>query len=202
MGEFAGLRQRVLHWLASNVPESRVEHVLRVEQMAAELARRHGVEVSKATQAGLMHDLAKNFKPQVLLEIARSEALITDPVDELNPHLLHADVSAVVARDEFGIRDPEVLTAIANHTLGRPGMDPLSCVVFLADSLEPGRGSTPELDILRQVSQQDLHKAVWMTCNHTLSQLIANHRLIHPRAVATRNWFLQRARPKTVASAS
>lgn len=197
MGEFAETgRQRVLQWLASNVPESRIEHVLRVEQMAVELAGLHGLEESKAAQAGLMHDLAKYFTPQTLLEMAHAEALKLDPVDELNPHLLHADVSAIVARTEFGIDDPEILAAIANHTLGKPGMDGLSCVVFLADSLEPGRGNTSELIALRQISRQDLPKAVWMTCDYTLKQLIRTHRLIHPRAVATRNYFLQQCRTK------
>jgi predicted HD superfamily hydrolase involved in NAD metabolism len=196
MGDADTLRQRVLQWLASNVPEARIEHVLRVEQMAIELACLHGLEVSKAAQAGLMHDLAKYFKLQTLLEIAQAEGLKLDPVDELNPHLLHAEVSAIVARTEFGIDDPQILAAIANHTLGKPGMDALSCAVFLADSLEPGRGNTSELTELRQISQQDLQKAVWMTCDYTLKQLIETHRLIHPRAVATRNWFLQQSRTK------
>lgn len=194
MGEFSGLlRQQILNWLADHVPESRISHVLRVEQMAIELAKAHGLDVNKAAQAGLMHDLAKNFKPQLLLDLARQEGLPIDPVDEANPHLLHADVGAIVARNEFGIQDEDVLAAIANHTLGKPGMSPLSCVVFLADSLEPGRGDSPELNCLRQVSQENLYQAVWMTCDYTLRHLIETHRLIHPRAIQTRNWFLQQA---------
>jgi predicted HD superfamily hydrolase involved in NAD metabolism len=195
MGEFSSaLRQQVLTWLNNNVPESRVEHVLRVEQLAIELARLHGLDASKAAQAGLMHDLAKYFKPQILLEFAEANAIPLDPVDRLNPHLLHADVSAIVACQQFSVTDPEILAAISNHTLGKPAMSPLSCVVFLADSLEPGRGSTAELDFLRQISQQDLTRAVWKTCDYTLNHLIQKQRLVHPRAIATRNWFLQCSR--------
>jgi predicted HD superfamily hydrolase involved in NAD metabolism len=196
MGEFSGiLRQQVLAWLADNVPESRINHVLRVEQMAIALAQNHELNVGKAAQAGLMHDLAKYFKPQQLLDIARREGWTLDPVDEANPHLLHADVSAVVARDTFGVQDQEILTAIANHTLGRPAMSPLSCVIFLADSLEPGRGDTPELNTLRETSQHHLFQAVWMTCDYTLKYLIQSRRLIHPRVLLTRNWFLQHSQP-------
>lgn len=202
MGERSGmLRQQVLAWLNNNVPESRVEHVLRVEQMAKALARLHGLDPDKAAQAGLMHDLAKYFKPQRLLEIARAEAFPLDPIDELNPHLLHAEVGAIVARTQFGVHDPEILAAIANHTLGQPGMSKLSCVVFLADSLEPGRGDAPELKKLRQISQQDLNQAVWLTCDYSLNHLMDKHRLIHPRAVATRNWFLHHSRIRTAPSA-
>jgi predicted HD superfamily hydrolase involved in NAD metabolism len=194
MGEFSGiLRQQVLAWLSKHVPESRMKHVLRVEQMAVDLAHQHGVVPDRAAEAGLMHDLAKYFKPQKLLEMARQEGLPIDPVDEANPHLLHADVGAIVARDEFGVQDQEILEAIADHTLGRPGMGSLSCIVFLADSLEPGRGDTPELNALRQVSQQNLRQAVWLTCDYTFKYLIETRRLIHPRALATRNWFLQQS---------
>jgi predicted HD superfamily hydrolase involved in NAD metabolism len=114
-----------------------------------------------------------------------------DPVDQSNPHLLHAKVSALVAQQEFQVDDPEVLAAIADHTLGRPQMAPLSCVVFLADSLEPGRGDTAALNYLRQISQQNLTKAVWMTCDYTFRYLLDTHQLIHPTALHTRNWFLQ-----------
>jgi predicted HD superfamily hydrolase involved in NAD metabolism len=192
MGKFSGLlRQRVLDWLTVNVPEARLKHILGVEQMAIDLARHHNLDIEKAAQAGLMHDLAKHFKLGRLLEMARAEGIPLDPVDEANPHLLHADVGAIVARDEFGVEDPNVLAAIAAHTLGRPGMSPLSCVVFLADSLEPGRGDTPQLNSLRQLSYQNLCQAVWMTCDDSFKFLVETHRLIHPRTIMTRNWFLQ-----------
>lgn len=198
MGFSGVLRQRVLDWLADNVPESRLKHILGVEQTAIDLARHYKLDVEKAAQAGLMHDLAKYFKPQRLLEMARAEGLPLDAVDEANPHLLHADVGAIVARNEFGVQDTDILAAIADHTLGRPGMAPLSCVVFLADSLEPSRGDTPELSALRQMSYQNLHQAVWMTCDDSFKYLVATHRLIHPRTILTRNWFLQDAQPPSL----
>lgn len=185
------MRDQVLAWLADNVPESRLNHILRVEQMSIDLAKHHNLNVEKAALAGLMHDLAKYFKPQKLLEMARAEGLDIDPVSEANPHLLHADASAIIARDRFGVEDEEVLQAIANHTLGRPEMSKLSCIVFLADTLEPGRGDTPELEALRKQSYQDLNHAVWLSCDYSLQYLLLTQRLIHPRTVATRNWFLQ-----------
>jgi predicted HD superfamily hydrolase involved in NAD metabolism len=164
--------------------------------MSAQLARHHKLDIEKAAQAGLLHDLAKYFKPARLLKIARAEGLEIDPVSEAHPHLLHAEVSAIVARDTFGIKDEEVLQAIANHTLGRPGMSLLSCIVFLADTLEPGRGNTPELETLRQLSHQNLHQAVWLTCDYSLKFLLETHCLIHPQTISTRNWFLETVKNK------
>jgi predicted HD superfamily hydrolase involved in NAD metabolism len=190
------LRDRVIQWLQKHVPASRLQHILRVEQMAIELAQRHDIDPLQAAQAGLMHDLAKFFKPQRLLEMARAERLVLDPVDVANPHLLHAAVGAIVARDEFGIHDESVLDAIRHHTLGCPGMSSLSCVVFLADSLEPGRGDTPELVALRESSQQNLYRAVWLTCDESLRHLLSRAQQIHPRMVQTRNWALALADKK------
>ena len=195
------MRDRVLAWLADNVPPSRLNHILRVEQMTVELAHHYNLDVEKAAQAGLMHDLAKYFKPQLLIEMAQKEGLEIDEVMAATPHLLHADVSAIVAKNTFGVKDEEVLQAIANHTLGRPNMGQLSCIVFLADSLEPGRGDTPELQKLRQISYQNLATAVWLTCDYSLQFLLKTHCLIHPRTIATRNWFLQTKQIRTQATA-
>ena len=191
------MRDRVLTWLAENVPASRLRHILGVEQMSVELAKHYHLDVEKAAQAGLMHDLAKYFKPNLLLQMAREEGLQVDPVCEATPHLLHADVSAIVARDKFGVQDEAVLKAIALHTLGHPGMSDLSCVVFIADTLEPSRGNTSELDALRKVSRQDLYKAVWLTCDYSLRFLLDSHCLIHPRTILTRNWAMAMSSQKT-----
>ncbi len=184
-------RARVLSWLKGNVPETRIRHILRVEQFAIELAQLHDLNVEKAAQAALMHDLAKFFKPKRLLNMAIAEGLILDPIDESNPHLLHADAGAIVARDEFEIEDEEILDAIRHHTLGSPNMSLLGCVVYLADGLEPGRGTTPELEELRRLSRQDLIQATWRAADASLRHLIQSGHLIHPRTVQTRNAFLQ-----------
>ncbi len=184
-------REVILQWLEHEVPQSRIQHILGVEFTAIALAKHHNLDPTKAAQAGLMHDLAKYFKPKRLLEIATSEGIPLDPVDEANPHLLHADVSAIVARDEFAVQDAEILEAIANHTLGSPGMGRLSCVIFVADCIEPGRSDSPELAQLREVSYQNLDQAVWLACDYCMGHVLSRHKLLHPRAVNTRNWFLQ-----------
>lgn len=184
-------RHHVLQWLSQMVPEKRLQHILRVEAMAIGLAQHHGLAVAPAQQAGLMHDLAKCFPPQQLLAIAAAENWHLDPAEVACPHLLHAPAGAVVARDTFSVEDPQVLAAIANHTLGSPGMDSISCVVYLADSLEPGRGDTAELTRLRHLSYQDLSAAVYETCVFSLKHLLGGRRFIHPRTILTHNEFLK-----------
>ncbi|MEQ9669949.1 bis(5'-nucleosyl)-tetraphosphatase (symmetrical) YqeK [Coleofasciculus sp. G2-EDA-02] len=186
------MRDQVLTWLEDNVPTTRMQHILRVEQMSVELARHYHLNVEQAAQAGLMHDLAKYFKPERLLLMAREGGIDIDPICAATPHLLHADVSAIVAKEHFGVQEDAVLEAIALHTLGNPRMSDISCVVFLADSLEPGRGHTPELENLRKIARVDLHKAVWLTSDYCVKHLLNTSRLIHPRMILTRNWAVQR----------
>ena len=143
-----------------------------------------------------MHDLAKFFPPPKLLEMAKKEYNEIDSVCLSNPHLLHADVSAMVARDTFGITDEDILSAIRNHTLGTPEMSELSCIVFIADALEPNRGNTPELEKMREISWKNLYKSVQQTCEYSLKYLIHTNKTIHPRAILTRNWALHQVKVK------
>ena len=189
-------RHHVISWLEENVSQHRLEHILGVEQTCIDLARCHQLNEKKAAQAGLMHDLAKFFPPKKLLKIAEEEKIEIDEICLKSPHLLHADVSAVIAQQEFGIKDPKILRAIANHTLGTPGMSRLSCVVFIADALEPNRGNSEELNELRAVAKENLYKCVQQTSDYSLKYLVSQQKVIHPRTISTRNWALAKAKNK------
>ena len=195
------MRKQVIAWLEHNVSPHRLQHILGVERMCIELANRHQVSPQKAAIAGLIHDLAKLFPLPKLLAIARNERLEVDSVCASNPDLLHAEVSAIVAREQFGVKDKEVLTAISNRPLGSPQMSTLSCIVFVADGLEPNRGNTPELEAMRCISRQDLYKGVQQTCDFSLKYLLDSHshRPIHPRVILTRNWALSQTKKQFTA---
>ena len=182
------MRDRVLTWLENNVSARRIQHILGVEQTCIELARLHHIDEGRAAKAGLMHDLAKFFSPKKLLQIAEKNGVPLDRICTNHPHLLHAEVGAIVARQEFDIQDPEILAAIGNHTLGTPCMSDLSCVVFIADALEPSRGDSLELSKLRQLAKENLYKCVQQTSDYSLKYLIENQKIIHPRTILTRNW--------------
>ena len=188
------MRDRIIAWLKENVSDHRLQHILGVEQTCIDLAGCHQLNEKKAAQAGLMHDLAKFFSPKKLLKIAREAKLEIDEICLNYPHLIHADVSAVVARQEFGIKDPKILDAIANHTLGKPGMSKLSCVVFVADALEPNRGDNAELNAMRDIATRNLYKCVQQTTDYSLKYLVSQHKIIHPRTILTRNWALAKAK--------
>ena len=191
------MRDRVISWLEQNVSAHRLQHILGVEATCINLARCHGLHEWQAAKAGLMHDLAKFFSPQKLLKIATEAKIPLDKICLMQPHLLHAEVGAVVARREFGVDDPQVLDAISNHTLGAPQMSKLSCVVFIADVLEPNRGDNSELAAMRLVSTKNLYKSVRQTSDYSLKYLLNKQKIIHPRTVLTRNWALAKTKTES-----
>jgi predicted HD superfamily hydrolase involved in NAD metabolism len=178
----------VLAWLEAHVSPKRLEHILGVEKTAHALALHYCEDAQKAAWAGLLHDLAKHFSARKLLAEAHRFGLVIDPVCQKNPHLLHADIGAELAQELFGEMDPQVLNAIANHTLGNPEMDRLSQILYLADWIEPMRKG-PDVDHLRTIAWDNLDEAVMLGCFYVLEDLSKNGQAIHPRTQSTYDWL-------------
>lgn len=131
---------------------------MRVARCADVLAQRHGLDAGKARTAGMLHDLARLYDAARLLDECESRGMPIGGFERAHPTLLHARLGARLAREDFGVRDPEVLSAIEKHTTGAGEMSPLDCAVYLADSLEPAR-SFAERRELWELSLRDLHAA-------------------------------------------
>ncbi len=119
--------------------DHRYRHCVRVARSADVLAQIHGVDPRKARLAALLHDLARLYSGERLIDECERRGLPIGEFERRNPVVLHAPLGAALAREQFGVDDPEVLSAIAKHTLGDEAMSPLDCIVYLADALEPGR---------------------------------------------------------------
>jgi predicted HD superfamily hydrolase involved in NAD metabolism len=188
-------RTPVLAWLDAHVPPRRLAHILGVEGCAVALAERFGADPSLAARAGLLHDLAKYFDSTRLLSEARRLAIAVDPIQQATPHLLHAEVSAALAAELFDEHHPQVLAAIANHTLGAAPMDLLSQILYVADWIEPTRRGE-DVERVRTAVEQGLLVAVLVGAEQTILELISTGRPLHPRTLDTRNWALSILKPK------
>ena len=124
--------EEILKWLKENLTEERYIHTLGTAECAKELASRYGLNEEKAYTAGLLHDCAKCFSTEKLLDIIKDN-LDIDESEMLNYKTLHAPVSAYVAEKEFGVTENEILSAIRWHTLGKVDMSDFEKIIFLAD---------------------------------------------------------------------
>ncbi|MFC7364777.1 MULTISPECIES: bis(5'-nucleosyl)-tetraphosphatase (symmetrical) YqeK [Bhargavaea] len=164
--------------VARRLPAGRYEHVLRVTETAVILAGRFGEDKEKAETASLLHDVAKAMPKEELKRIVVSEG---DPSAVLGFHheLWHGPAGAVIARNEFGILDADILAAVRFHTTGRAGMSRLEKIVFVADMIEPGR-DFPGADLLRAEAKRSLDSALTACSAHNLQYLASVRAAIHP----------------------
>jgi predicted HD superfamily hydrolase involved in NAD metabolism len=163
---FTELAQKVREQIGQ---EHRYAHSVRVARCGELLAMRHGVDVRKARLAGMLHDLARLYSPERLIAETEARGLPIAPAERERPTLLHARLGAALAREQFGVEDREVLSAIEKHTLGAAEMSPLDCVVYLADSLEPNR-SFAERSTLWELALHDLRAATHETMRVSAAQ--------------------------------
>lgn len=189
------MAEKMFDKLKNQLSPKRLAHSFGVSATAGELAARYGADVAKAKQAGLLHDCARGMSNNLLLQAAAASGIVVLGVERQEPVLLHAPIGAVIARRDYGVDDPEVLTAIRWHTTGGPDMSLLDEIVFLADYIEPGR-SFPGVDKLRALAAASLQEALLAAYNQTLGFLIAEGGLIHPATVEGRNALLMKMMKK------
>lgn len=182
---FTQLAKRVREHLGQ---DHRYGHCVRVARMSENLARAHGADPAKARLAGMLHDLARLYSAQQLLRESAEHGLEIDEYAREHPVVLHAPLSAALARDLFGVTDEQVLSAISKHTLGAGQMSALDCILYLADSLEPGR-DFPERPELAALAERDLAGAMRATIRSTLRYLTQRHLPVAPQTAAAMRTF-------------
>ncbi len=161
-------------WLKRNLNEERYEHTLGTADMAERLAEMLNLDKNKAKLAGLLHDCAKCFPNEKLLEIIHSKIPDVDECELLNYKTLHAPVSAYIAKEEFGVDDAEILNAIRWHTLAYCGMTDFEKIVFLADKIEENtRDLTFSGECLALLKEKNgLDKAMFKCFEATIKSLV------------------------------
>ena len=166
--------EEIESWLKENLCEERYLHSLGVMEASVELAQMFNMDVEKAKITGLLHDAAKCFSNEKLLEIIHQHIPEVHDCELLNYKTLHAPVSAYLAKSQFGIEDQEILDAIRWHTLGRCNMSDFEKIIFLADKIE-ARTRDKEfrhqcLELLKE--DRGLDKALFKCFEATIKSLV------------------------------
>jgi predicted HD superfamily hydrolase involved in NAD metabolism len=161
----------------------RIEHIVRVARMGAQLASAHGVDAGRARTAGLLHDLARLYPAERLLRECAERGMAIDDFERANPIVLHARLSAELAHDRFGVDDEGILSAIRKHTVADVVMSPLDTVVYLADGLEPGR-DFPERADFAALAMRDLGAAMRAVLANSIAYLQRRGLAVAPQTLA------------------
>ena len=163
----------------------RLEHVHSVSEYAAKMARAYGVNEFDARVAGLLHDWDKLLTDEEFP--ARLVELGIEPPEqvELMWPVVHSFTGAKAVEREFPELEPQIISAIWNHTLGAVEMTDLDKVVFIADMIEPKRKADkrPYVQEMRKaVGKISLDELYFKAYQETMYSLITRRRYIHPIA--------------------
>ncbi len=179
----------IISSLKQKLKPSRFEHSMGVADTAARLALMYGADREKAYLAGILHDCAKCFSDEELLQRIQKYNITLDEISLKSPQLLHSFVGAYEAREVYGIDDPEIFDAVYYHTIGKESMSTLTKIIYLADAIEPLR-SYPGVDEIRKAAEESLDKAVFMYTDSSIKFILDKGSLLHPNSVALRNSFI------------
>jgi predicted HD superfamily hydrolase involved in NAD metabolism len=158
------------------VKTKRFEHILRVAELAREIAAANGLDPYRAELAGVLHDLARDLTGEELLELAPAET----PMDAENPLALHGRAARALLED-WGFDDQIVLEAVEDHVTGPRGGNPIALAVYIADVSEPGRGVNHDI---REMAFQDLERAYMASLCCKVQYLERCGKPVHPRTRA------------------
>lgn len=140
--DYTEVIENVRAYAEKSVKKSRYEHSVRVAEMCARICRFYGLDEQLGYLAGIGHDICKDEPDEKFIEIAGRDGNVIIPYELAKPSLLHGRAASVYLKELFGIKNKDVLEAVAVHTSGKIGMCDLGKVLFIADKIEPGRPQT------------------------------------------------------------
>ena len=163
--------------------EKRYQHTLNVKKMAVKLARRYGVNEEKAALAALLHDAAKEIPKEEMKAWMAQYPQYAEGGESRPIPVWHGVCAAILARTEWGVTDEAVLSAIACHTAGKPGMTKLDKIVYLADMTSKER-DWPGVNKLRKLEMKDLDAAMLAALKQTNDVVLSQGKPLDPMSKA------------------
>ena len=162
----------------SRLSDKRYEHTINVKKMAVKLAKRYGADEEKAALAAILHDSAKEISKDEMREIMRQYPQYAEG-GESRPPVWHGICASILARTQWGVEDEAILSAIACHTAGKPGMSKLDKIVYLADMTSAER-DWPGVNKLRKLELKDLDAAMLAALKQTNDFVLSQGKPLDP----------------------
>ena len=167
----------------SRLSDQRYEHTLNVKKMAVKLAKRYGADEEQAALAALLHDAAKEISKDEMRAIMRAYPKYAEGGEARPTSVWHGICAAILARTEWGVEDEAVLSAIACHTAGKPGMSRLDKILYLADMTSAERDWSG-VNKLRRLERNDLDAAMLVALKQTNDFVLSQGKPLDPMSKA------------------
>ena len=169
--------QEIIEYLRENLSEKRFHHSLCVADAAKRLAELNGADSDKCYLTGLLHDICKEIPKKEQLEIVlRSDFEVSD-IELSAPKTYHAIAGAVFVKEKYGITDPDILTPIRWHTVGKGGMNMYERIIYMADLISDDR-NYDDIERIRKITYRDLNRGLYEAFKWMIEENLIKCRLI------------------------
>ena len=149
-------------------------------------------QADRAALAALLHDSAKEISKDDMREILRAYPQYAEGGEERPAPVWHGVCAAILARTQWGVTDEAVLSAIACHTAGKPGMTRLDKILYLADMTSAER-DWPGVEKLRKLEKKNLDAAMLAALKQTNDFVLSQGKPLDPMSKAAYEDILARS---------
>ena len=150
----------------SKMSLKRFTHTLGVVEMSEKLAKIYNADIEKCKIAALLHDICKEMDMEYIKNICKNNFTNELSEEDLeNNEILHGFAGAYYVKNELGIDDEEILSAIKYHTVGAKNMNIVAKIVYIADAIEYGR-NYPSVVKIREETFKNLDIGILMEIEH------------------------------------
>jgi|DewCreStandDraft_4_1066084.scaffolds.fasta_scaffold01124_24 nicotinate-nucleotide adenylyltransferase len=173
---FAEIAVVIEKTLRTELSEKRLAHSLSTARTASALCIRFGLDANQGYLAGLSHDMARelpfsqqeeiyNEHSSCLGSLASRASLESLREDEVfYRKMLHGPAAACILCSRYGIREPDILEAVALHSTADEDMSALARIIYIADKLEPTRKRPEDADMVLKTFNLDALFAYTVRC--------------------------------------
>ena len=164
-------------YLRENLSKKRFYHSVCVAGAAKRLAEINGADPDKCYLAGLLHDICKELpKPEQLDMVLHSDFEVSDV--EINaPKTHHAIAGAQFVKEKYAITDPDILTPIRWHTVGKGSMNIYEQILYMADLISDDR-DYKDVEEIRDITYHDLNRGLYEAFKWMIQENLEKCRLI------------------------
>ena len=182
----------------SKMSLKRFTHTLGVVEMSEKLAKIYNADIEKCKVAALLHDICKEMDMKYIKNICKNNFMSELSEEDLeNNEILHGFAGSYYVKNELGIDDKEILSAIKYHTVGAKNMTLVEKIVYIADAIEYGR-NYPSVVAIREETFKSLDRGILMEIEHKEKYLESIGKKSHPNTEKLKKELLKKEELKTV----
>lgn len=169
-------------FIRNSLSKERYEHSLGVAETAAHLGKKFGIDTDRLEIAALLHDAGKHYDGEERDNFIIDKHILLTPDDLRAKGVIHAKISAVIAREKFQIEDKEILDAVYYHTSGHPDFTRFQKIIFASDYLDPARGLSDRKKLVKLV-ETDFERGVLEIIKTKIFWVMERNDHLHPLSV-------------------